>query len=172
MGLFKKKPSVYLPELPPLPSPPGISSPVGDIPPIRPPEDLSESVHDLPELPPAPGGEELPEPPMPEIPEAPSPEGPEMIEPAPALEPAEEIIERERIRKPIGPAFVSVDDYRAILESSNRVRSKLMESENFLKRLQEIKEEEERTFEKWRSQLEDVERKLGQIDRLIAKAKR
>ena len=79
---------------------------------------------------------------------------------------------RESVRKPVGPAFVSVDEYRTIMDNSNRVRDKLAEAEQFVHRLHEIKTEEENVFEKWRGQLEDAERKLGHIDRVIAKAKR
>ena len=161
---------------------------------------MPEESHDLPELPPFEEEKtvDLPEPPSPDMPEAPAPKLngeshdeealppfetknypelqedvmpheiiPTVDEPAmPAFEP------REAVRKPVGPAFVSVDDYRAIMDQSNRVRDKLAESEQFVNRLHEIKSEEESVFEKWRAQLEDVERKLGAIDRVIAKAKR
>jgi hypothetical protein len=143
---------------------------------------------------------EIPEVPMPDMPEAPEPgigdeiEAPQMgnmghIEPfvpesreAPEIEsfsetqqeeaPSFEVPDRETVRRPVGPAFVSVDEYRTIMEHSDRVRSKLSEAEEFMHRLVEIKADEEKIFDKWRSQLEDIERKLGQIDRVIAKAKR
>ncbi len=90
----------------------------------------------------------------------------------PELQPVEEPFERETVRKPIGPTFVSVDEYRNILDNSNRIRAKLSEAEEFMHRLDEVKAEEEKTFDKWRGQLEDVERKLAHIDRLIERAKR
>lgn len=142
---------------------------------------------ELPELPAAPSFEheeqpEFPEAPTPEIPEAPSPDEvspmdvrePVAVE-EPTLAEAPEISspERlERVRRPVGPAFVSVDEYRSILDNSNRVRSKLMEAEEFVRRLNDIKVEEEHTFEKWRVQLEDIERKLAHVDKVIARAKR
>lgn len=202
---FGKKKQESMPDLPPPPSPPGMSKPTGDLPPIRSKEEPSE----LPELPPAPDvnpfeGVDLPEAPTPEMPEAPAPKPEEMAAPEelhetgheepqvpefamdemprtvepltpieeshePAFEPR---LDRETVRPRAGPAFVSVDEYRTIMSHSDRVRAKLSEAEEFMQRLNEIKNEEEKAFDKWRGQLEDVERKLGQIDRLIAKAKR
>jgi hypothetical protein len=200
-GFLKKKRPESTLELPPPPSPPGFERPAGDIPPIQPlagPEELPEAPS-MPEFPAAPtfehepahegaGEVELPEVPAPELPEAPVPEEPQPVEeapepmPVPELTPVEEQPEvaiadrtlegREMVRKPLGPTFVSVDEYRAIMENSNRVRAKLMEAEGTMRRLSEIKGEEEKTFDRWRAQLEDVERKLAHVDRVIAKAKR
>jgi len=185
---FKKKQPLSLPELPPPPSPPDFAKPQGDIPMITPGETLPE----LPELPAAPSFEHdegLAEAPAPELPELPAPEEaapswtPEIPE-APAMPELAQVEEHEvsvfdrtiaapeRAFRPVGPTFISVDEYRAIMENSNRVRAKLMEAEEFMRRLNEIKAEEEKTFERWRGQLEDVERKLGHIDRVIAKAQR
>ncbi len=186
-GLFKKK-RVSLPELPPPPAPPSLMKPEGDFAPISFPE--------IPELPAAPSFEheaesavELPEAPAPELPELPQPdeegiEVPESYEKEEAVElaPVEEappeavfdrtIAGREIVRKHVGPVFVSMDDYRAIMEGSNRVRAKLTETDEIMHRLNELKTEEEKTFERWRVQLEEVERKLSHIDRVIAKAKK
>jgi hypothetical protein len=188
-GFGKKKQSTAMPELPPPPSPPGSARPQGDIPAITAPE----THDDLPELPEMPRRSvDLPEPPAPEMPEMPAHEDFPAPEPVkefempqpqserpdfPELMPAEShdapaFEQRETVRRSVGPAFVSVDDYRTIMEHSNRVREKLAEAEQFVHRLHEIKAEEESVFEKWRGQLEDVERKLGHIDRVIAKAKR
>ncbi|MBS3147920.1 hypothetical protein J4219_03475 [Candidatus Woesearchaeota archaeon] len=69
-------------------------------------------------------------------------------------------------------SFVAVEDYRRIVNDTNVVRSKLLDAENFVKRLTELRTDEERSLEKWRSQLEDVEKKLGYVDQLIEKAQR
>jgi hypothetical protein len=197
-GFMRKKKQDSLPELPPPPSPLEFPMPTGDIPSIRAPETMDAP--ELPSFEPEEEKPiELPEAPSPEMPELPEPSTLPEIEPheIPELppmdsdtghveplvpetfeEPSEkyeepaEIPERETIRESIGPTFVSVDDYRNIMDSSNRVRAKLDETDEFVKRLAEIKSEEEKTFGKWRSQLEEIERKLGQIDKVIAKAKR
>lgn len=196
---FGKKKQPSLPELPPPPSPPAFPAPEGDIPSIRPSEEMLAAPSFEPS---EEKSIELPEAPAPEMPEFPEPGQlqPEMpaemeelpkfakfepdtghVEPLvpeeqpmeiPEEAPSYEAPERETIRRPIGPAFVAVDEYRSIMDHSDRVRSKLAEAEEFVHRLSEIKADEEKAFDKWRSQLEDIERKLGQIDRVIAKAKR
>lgn len=88
----------------------------------------------------------------------------EMRPPAPAREP----VSRELPRK----AFVSVNDYKQILTETNMVRQRLMSADNFVKKLTDLKVEEERSLERWRSQLEDVEKKLAYVDQLIEKAQR
>ncbi len=182
-GFSKKKKELSLPELPPPPSPPEFPMPEGDIPAIKPTEGPENEMPAAEPYEPVEKPAELPEVPLPEIPEAPAAEQempnleevpaeplvPETVEePEPVEEP---IAEPETVRRPVGPAFVAVDEYRAIMEHSNRVRAKLDEAGEFVRRLSEIKAEEEKTFDKWRSQLEEIERRLGQIDRFIAKAK-
>jgi hypothetical protein len=155
----------------------------------------------MPELPSAPSfepfeGVDLPEAPSPEMPRAPAPENheepqhevsysAEPIAPAPempSLQPVEEqfhespvsdsTIAPQRMRRSPGPMYISVDEYKSILDNSNRVRVKLTEAESYLHRLEEIKAEEEKSFDRWRGQLEDVERKLARVDSVIAKARR
>jgi hypothetical protein len=170
MGLFDflKKRQEELP-MPPPPTPPEMPPMMrGDIEEIRAPEHL-----ELPELPPA-----LP---------APIPAREEEVIwkqglPQALLEPGSKEVqvfdrtiskqEVETVRPTLRPTFVAVDDYKKIINDTNMIRGKLMEAENFVRRLGDIKNEEERAFEKWRTQLEDVEKKLGYVDQLIAKAER
>jgi hypothetical protein len=187
MGLFnfmKKRRAEELP-LPP-PPPPEALPPMlkGDIEPITAPEapspmpPMEEHFEELPELPPA-----LP---------APTQEFPPAGEKEVSLSPAfrergsaevkvfdrtimpeaveEEQPIRETIRATPKPTFVAVEDYKRIINDTNTIRSKLMDAENFVRRLSDLKNEEERAFEKWRTQLEDVEKKLNYVDHLIAKA--
>lgn len=78
----------------------------------------------------------------------------------------------ETVRPSTKPAFVAVEDYKRIINDTNIIRSKLMDAETFVKRLGDLKNEEERSFERWRTQLEDVEKKLNYVDQLIARAER
>ncbi|MCX6709216.1 MAG: hypothetical protein NTW67_06245 [Candidatus Woesearchaeota archaeon] len=140
--------------------------------------------------------EELPMPPPPTPPEMPpmmrgdieeiratehSELPPALPAPIPAREEEVQVFDRtiskqeekiETVRPTLRPTFVAVDDYKKIINDTNIIRGKLMEAENFVRRLGDIKNEEERAFEKWRTQLEDVEKKLGYVDQLIAKAER
>ncbi len=165
MGLFGflKGKKEELP-LPPPPTPPDLPPIMkGDIESIR-PEMAEEYAPEMPEMP-----IELSE--------------PERLLPAPAGEKEVMVFDRtvpkeampepetEVVRHmPVQPTFVAVEDYKRIINDTNVVRSKLMEAENFVRRLGDLKNEEERAFDKWRSQLEDVEKKLSYVDKLIAKA--
>ena len=76
----------------------------------------------------------------------------------------------EKIRKIPKPTYVCVEDYKKIINDTNTIRSKLMDAENFVKKLNEIKTDEEKAFEKWTNQIENVEKKLNYVEQIIAKA--
>lgn len=151
LSFLKKKKRVSL-DLPP---PPFVAKAVEpDIPAIR----VSES-SELPDLPKFP---ELPSEPVEDVHEEVS-------------EPVREPLLLEQppvpsVQRPASELFVSVDDYRAVMQNASAVRAKLMQTESALKQLAEIHEEGERVLEKWARELSDVERKLSRVDAEIAKA--
>ena len=149
-GFLKKRREEELP-MPPPPSPPELPSVLkGDLEEIRP----AEAPPELPQL-------EIQQPLVPI--EAPQP----VVEEAPIVPEEVPEVVRPMVEKPL---FVSVEDYKRIITDSNLVRAKLMEAENFVRRLADIKNEEEKAFDKWRTQLEDAEKKLSYVEHLIAKA--
>jgi len=153
-----------------IPPPP----PALDIPP--PPEDL-----ELPELPPLPEIPEEEEEIKLEVPKKipklkPIKEEVIPIKPIPTLPPHEvkpkedikklEAIFKEKKFPSIGKEmFIKADQYKEILKSVDTVKRKIRESEKILDRLNEIKNVKDKEFEKWRSLLEDIERKSVYIDR-------
>jgi hypothetical protein len=68
------------------------------------------------------------------------------------------------------PLFVNIDDYQDVLTSINYVRSKLGEAEDLVRKLNDIKAVEEKNFEAWRNQLEDVQRKLSYVENVVFEA--
>ncbi len=87
------------------------------------------------------------------------------------MQPARE--ERVEVIRPTPrPTFVAVDDYKRIINDTNIIRSKLIAADDFVKKLSDLKNEEERAIDRWRHQLEDVEKKLNYVDHLIATAQR
>jgi len=82
---------------------------------------------------------------------------------APKFEP-EEIAEERK-----GPVFVSVSDYEKMELDINSIRSLISEAEDNLDELNKTVESEEKLFEKWRSFLEGVEKKLVFVDKIISK---
>src|SRR3989344_8491899 len=76
----------------------------------------------------------------------------------------------ETVRSVPNPAFIAVEDYKRIVNDTNSIRAHLMNAEGFAKQLSDLKSSEERAIERWRSHLEDVEKKLSYVDQLIEKA--
>jgi hypothetical protein len=77
------------------------------------------------------------------------------------------IAEVEKRPEPRGPIYVPVEDYKAVLDGTEQVRGDLKEATEVLGRLNELKNEEDKEFEKWRSELEDIQRKLTYVDKII-----
>jgi hypothetical protein len=73
----------------------------------------------------------------------------------------------EKRPEPKGPLYVPVEDYKAVLDGTEHVRNNLKEATDVLGRLNELKNEEDREFEKWRGELEDIQRKLTYVDKII-----
>jgi len=80
--------------------------------------------------------------------------------------PREAVIEKPEAK----PLFVAVDDYNNVRSNTNIIRAKLLEAEEYIQRLSDLKIEEEKSFARWKKHLEDVEKKLTYVDKVIAKA--
>ncbi len=117
---------------------------------------------------------------LPRLPEHPTLAEPEFPEIKPDFTPEkvfdrtiEEVIKKpEEIVRPqeVKPMFVSVDDFKNLAANTNFVRSKLIEAEEYLQRLTDLKNQELNAFDKWRKTLENVENKLSYVDKVIAEA--
>ncbi len=164
LDFLKKKPaSSESLDLPPPPAPEGALQPAE-----------VDIVHELPAM------DQLPEPaPMPSY-------GQQMAEPPAELHEEEPVAmelpqadEQEEIPAFVPPAasassdeplFVSVQDYQEVLTSINYVRAKLGEADELVHKLNQIKTLEEKSFEAWRNQLEDVQRKLAYVENVVFEA--
>lgn len=65
------------------------------------------------------------------------------------------------------PKFIDINDFRSILSNIGYIKGKLKESSDVLERLNDTKLEEDKAFEKWRLELEDVQRKMLFIDKSL-----
>ena len=65
------------------------------------------------------------------------------------------------------PLYIMVDYYRAVIEEINETRNLLKNSEDILFRLNEIKNEEDKKYESWRIEMEDIQRKLIFVDKTL-----
>ena len=65
--------------------------------------------------------------------------------------------------------YVSVDNFKATLGSINMVRSDLRKSEEALMKLESIKNAKDKSFDKMKSSLDDLQRKLIFVDKTLFK---
>jgi hypothetical protein len=185
--LFKKKKkdsTAVLP--PPLPPEEAHEMPKGDLPPIFPDQELPSPIQEenIPELEfPVMPKEEFNEEIQPMLPPPPKPRMPEdfaVKKPLPKFESGvptvfdktieEELPSKKIIRPRLKPIFVGVDDYKLITNNTNVIRSKLLEAEDFAKRLNHLKQKETKILDKWQLRIEDIDKKLDYIDKLVSKA--
>lgn len=124
------------------------------------------------EVPPTP--EQLAEQPL----ALPEPETAEADEEAPepfaqaAVEHAPEISTPEvELPAPSGPLFIPSQEYEKVLDDSNLIRAKLLESQHIVKSIQELRNAEDKELESWRKAIDSVERKLSYVDEVLAKSK-
>ena len=75
---------------------------------------------------------------------------------------------REFERKmPQRPLFVRSDEYRTLLGNIQSIEEKVEEVEALSKRLNEIKLVRDKETQKWRSMLEDINKRLHKIDKVM-----
>jgi hypothetical protein len=65
------------------------------------------------------------------------------------------------------PLYVKADDYKSIIGALTVIKTKIEDSERILTDLNELKNTKDKSFEKWRSELEDIQRKLLYIDKTL-----
>ena len=72
---------------------------------------------------------------------------------------------RERIGAPV---FVKVDEYKEILDVLDLIKSKISEIRQTLGGISEIRNEEDAEVSMWNSTIDDIEKKISDIDRMMA----
>ncbi len=65
------------------------------------------------------------------------------------------------------PVFVRIDEYRDVLDVMNIVRNKLEEAKATITKINELKNEEDSELELWRTGVEEIERKLAFVDKVL-----
>src|SRR3989344_3503619 len=68
---------------------------------------------------------------------------------------------------PTEPLYIKGEDYREILTGVNRVKNLVGEAEGVLSTLQTLQKTKETDLEKYRQELEDIQRKIVYIDKKI-----
>tara|TARA_B100001971_G_C18050054_1_gene462334 strand:+ start:64 stop:297 length:234 start_codon:yes stop_codon:yes gene_type:complete len=65
------------------------------------------------------------------------------------------------------PVFVKIDDYKEVLDVLDLIKDKLGEAKRTLADINELKNDEDSEIELWSSTLNEIEKKLGDIDRTL-----
>jgi len=183
-GLDRPAPPQPLGTRPPMmapPKPPGMEPPM-EVPPMKAPVEAPPMKAPV-ETPPM-GAPEAPMEPLPEMskpvrpPELAQRDAPTPRRPVPELSEddflAEPILRREEHISPKsrrhevdGPLYVKVNDFRSVMADLDLILNDLKESNNILIRLNSIKNGLDGHFEKWHSEMEDIQRKLVFIDKTL-----
>ena len=80
------------------------------------------------------------------------------------------IPQRTMPEKPISrnePIFIRIDKYQESLANFQEVKTKILEIENMLKEIKEIKTKEEAELQEWEQEIQDAKAKLDRIDKTI-----
>ncbi|MCP3683025.1 MAG: hypothetical protein GY861_10070 [bacterium] len=67
------------------------------------------------------------------------------------------------------PVFVKIDKYKKITQNLNSVRNKLEEAKRSLRKIEELKTNEDNELLTWKNELNKVEEKLVFVNSLMAK---
>ena len=62
------------------------------------------------------------------------------------------------------PIFVKIEGYKDVLDTINAIKMKITDAKDVLSQLSDLKAQEDAEIENWKSELEDVERKMNFID--------
>jgi len=65
------------------------------------------------------------------------------------------------------PVFVKIEDYNDVLDVTNMIKNKLGEAKETLAKLNELKNAEDSEIELWKTNLEEIERKVDFVDKTL-----
>ncbi|MFT4343239.1 MAG: hypothetical protein ACMXYE_00665 [Candidatus Woesearchaeota archaeon] len=66
-----------------------------------------------------------------------------------------------------GPLFVDIESFQTMIDDIDTIKKHIKMSEQTLKHLDEIKTSKDKELESWRSQLEDINRKINYVDKVL-----
>ncbi len=63
--------------------------------------------------------------------------------------------------------FVKIDDYKDVVDIMELIRDRINEAKRTLAELQDVKSSEDAEMQMWQQTLQDIERKLGEMDKTL-----
>ena len=64
--------------------------------------------------------------------------------------------------------YVKLDEYQDIVDITNLMRTKLKQARYIISKISELKKQEDAEIDIWSTELDNVEEKVGVIDRMLA----
>ena len=62
------------------------------------------------------------------------------------------------------PVFVRIEEYKDVLDVLELIKNKIVQANGVLGKINELKNEEDAELEMWKTNLEEIERKIDEID--------
>ena len=81
------------------------------------------------------------------------------------------IHEKEDIKEKISPLFIKISGFNSVIGDIDFMKNEIKSGTAMLDKLNEIKNEQDKHFSEWRSNMKEIERKLMYIDRVIFETK-
>jgi len=66
------------------------------------------------------------------------------------------------------PVFVKIDEYKDIMDIMSLMREKIRQSKALLDKIAELKSQEDGELATWAKELDDVEQRVGTIDKTLS----
>ncbi len=65
------------------------------------------------------------------------------------------------------PVFVKIEEYQEVIDVAELISKKLRDAKALLAAIEDIKAREEAQLEEWRGILDEIERKISEIDKML-----
>ena len=65
------------------------------------------------------------------------------------------------------PVFVKVDEYKEILDVVDMIKDKMDEIRKMLQKMSDLRNHEDAEVSMWSSKIEDIDKRIGDIDRMM-----
>jgi hypothetical protein len=62
------------------------------------------------------------------------------------------------------PVYVKIEEYKEVLDVIELIKTKLIQANNLLNKITDLKNEEDNEIEIWKNNIEEIERKIDDID--------
>lgn len=62
------------------------------------------------------------------------------------------------------PVFVKIDEYKEVLDVIELMRNKVAQAKDLLRKINELKSQEDGEIEAWQTNIDEIERKIENVD--------